>query len=288
MECCIPNSSSSSSSSQQSQQQAKHQQRHNNRRSFGVLKSFLRAVALVIMGFVGGVAYNQMYSHQTSVPPANVGSIPASDELVQTLAHDNQVQQEEIQHLQEQINEITASRKSQENKIHYNQQHPQRSQPQVIYRSDSLIQEQEEAAAAAAAATGKSSGSQLRTIKQAATDEESNSDNPLKVDADQAQQPASFMEDSSRPEELASEPIRRDYVSAIDPLPSYVPAEEEHAGAPRPAPIGGGKMPPPPKGKRTPLHMQHEVHDYDQQGQKKSIPTKDLEDSANTVTFSQR
>ena len=264
MECCIPHHPNQQHYDQQSQQQVKHQQRHNNRRSFGVLKSLLRALTLVLVGFGGGVIYN-MYETSGVSAHIQLESVP-TDELVQKLAHDNQVQQEEIEHLKEQVVEITSSKSIQYNQQQQQQQQQQqRSQPQVIYKSAAVVKEQEEAAAAE-----EGNGGRLRAGKQGREDEPSNTDKNLGADSDQAQEPGSSAggameqqldsakEDIPLPE--APEPIRREYVSAIDPLPSYVPAEEEHGGAPRPAPVGGGKMPPPPKGKRIPLHMQHEVH----------------------------
>ena len=258
MECCIPHHQNQQHYDHPSQQQVKHQQRHNNRRSFGVFKSLLRALTLVLMGFAGGVIYNM---YQTSALSAHIEleSVP-SDELVQKLAHDNQVQQEEIQHLKEQVVEITSSKSN-----HYNQQQQQRSQPQVIYKSAAVAKEQEESAAAKEGNDGR-----LRAAKLGREDEQSHNDESMVADSHKAQEvggnaggdmeekPTVAKEDSPLPE--APEQIRREFVSAIDPLPSYVPAEEVHGGAPRPAPMGGGKMPPPPKGKRTPLHMQHEVH----------------------------
>ncbi|CAB9501493.1 expressed unknown protein [Seminavis robusta] len=79
--------------------------RRQQRRSFGIFHAVLKALVLMIVGFGGGILYNR-YNGASNNNVIDIESIPSvllTDELVKKLAHDNQLQEAEIQQLKQQV-----------------------------------------------------------------------------------------------------------------------------------------------------------------------------------------
>lgn len=246
-ECFIPSS-----------KQPSHHSNNPKRkgRSYGVVQSLLRAVALLFLGFGGGMIFN-MYNSTSLSAHIDLESIPSvllTDELVKKLAHDNQLQEQEIQQLHRQVAEA---------------------------RKIAEVREQDPAAAI--------SFGGLRAVKRLRWD---NQGKVQELDINQGESVAGLGNPNNKLAE-STQPLKEDPLPSPStkngwPVEQprnannggvnsnsnnnnfdhhhdtansqhHVPAEEEtNDGAPRPAPLGQ-YMAPPPKGKIVPLHMAHEV-----------------------------
>jgi len=260
-------------------------------RSYGLIRSLIKIVILLCFGFGGGMAYN-MYQVKTLKAHIDLESIPSvmlTDELVKKLAHDNQMQEQEIQQLKHEVElakQAAGTNKDDQNaaaldllnrKINSRKEkhHKSRKSYSGLRAVKRVVWDKEGHVQIVPIQENESAANSLDESKH--SNEEAKEDSVESVQQDKPDDlyplPGSTVQEITQqvdhsPEEENTDSTTRIHDSANDNnIPVETQNHQVYGNAPRPAPMGHG-MPRPPKDGKIPLHMEHHFdNDQEKQGE---------------------